>query len=114
MLGTPVVITQEQALDVIPNARILRVRQKSGDFYVYCADDRLVTRPSAGAIPVAYYQGQWHRIVPTRDQFDGVRKILLQDILPEVKNYDLVDWINPENPEDKFTFTWEAFYRQEE
>lgn len=100
-------LTAEQAFNTVPNTRVVLVRQKNDTFHVFCKTDRLIPKQSEGAIPVAHYQGVWHKIIPARTQ-QGDRRIFLGEILPEVADYDLVDWIDPEYPEETKTLTRKA------
>jgi hypothetical protein len=108
VLVVPIELTRNQVLNRVPNTRVVRVSHKGGDFLVYCSDDRLLTKPSQGAIPVTYYQDKWHRIIPAQSTFEGERKIFVQNSIPEIHEYDLLEWINPDNPEDKQTLTWKT------
>jgi Zinc knuckle/Retrotransposon gag protein len=54
---------------------------------------------------VTYYQDKWHRIIPAQSPIGGERKIFVQNPIPEIHDYDLLEWINPDNPEDKQLLT---------
>ena len=54
---------------------------------------------------MTYYQDKWHRIIPAQSPIGGKRKIFVQNPIPEIHNYNLLEWTNPDDPEDKQKLT---------